>query len=940
MSRTHLSVIRAGAWCFPENELGEGAQMPVRSTEGAAEPSGAAGGGLAARIRARLGLDGEDTLQPSIYRFVLRYSLPEQVYLVVVTLLSFPFLYLSLELPKQIVNEAIGGKHPPHELFGAQLGQIGYLVLLCFVFLAFVLINGWFKYHLNIRKGRVGERMLRRLRYDLFHRLLRFPMRHFDRTATGQIIAMLTAELEPVGGFIGDAFVLPIAQSGTLLTTFVFMFVQNPALGAAAVALYPVQAYIIPKMQRRIRQLGRERVRKMRVLSDRIGESIAAQVEIRTNAGAQHQLADVSHRLGEIYDIRFEIYNRKFFVKFLNNFLNQLTPFFFYLIGGYFVIQGELSFGALVAVLAAHKDLWSPWKELLDFYQNQQDVSIKYEQVVEQFQVSNLLEAQLLLAEPETVVPTEGEIVVASVRLVDSDGIRLLDSVSFALPIGKHAALVGTSSSGKNLVPQLLARLYPPSSGRITIGGLDLNGLSISALGRLLGYVGASTHLFSSSIRENLLLGLRHRPTTENSAANDSAQARRLEEARRSGNCELDIAADWIDYEQAGVADAAELERRIVAVLRLVDFDREVYLFGLYGRLDPQCHPEASRGLLEARGVLEARLAALGLARFVERFDRDRYNKNASVAANLLFGTPIGPVFEDDALAENAYVAEVLDRAGLTPDLLRIGHRLAETMVELFGDLPPEHGLIEEFGFAPTEDLRTLEKLLDRADRTRLDGLPDRDQARLLGLAFKLVAARDRLGLLDDAMQRRLVAARHAFAEGLPETLRDSVEFFDPERFNAAARVEENILFGTIVAGEAEARERVEAAIGEVLDELGLRETVLAVGLDHSVGTGGSRLSPAQRQRVAIARAVLKRPLLLLLDEATAVLDSAAEDHLLAALREEFAGRTLLAALSRPEAARGFDRVLVVEHGRLVDDGDYEAMTRRDGPLAPLMAAE
>src|ERR1051325_6987344 len=380
-------------------------------------------------------------------------------------------------------------------------------------------------------------------------------------------------------------------------------------------------------MQRRIRQLGRERVRKVRVLSDRIGEAIAAQVEIRTNAGAQHQLADVSHRLGEIYDIRFEIYNRKFFVKFLNNFLNQLTPFFFYLIGGYFVIQGELSFGALVAVLAAHKDLWSPWKELLDFYQNQQDVSIKYEQVVEQFQVANLLEARLLLAEPETVSPPEGEIVVANVSLVDSDGIRLLDSVSFNLPIGKHAALVGASSSGKNLVPQLLARLYPPSSGRITIGGLDLNGLSIAALGRLVRYIGASTHLFSSTIRENLLLGLRHRPTTENSAANDSAQARRLEEARRSGNCELDIAADWIDYEQAGVADAAELERR------LGGFDREVYLFGLYGRLDPQCHPEASQRLLEARGVLESRLAALGLTRFVERFDRDRYNKNASVAA-------------------------------------------------------------------------------------------------------------------------------------------------------------------------------------------------------------------------------------------------------------------------------------------------------------------
>src|SRR5437764_10299543 len=405
-----------------------------RSPDAARGASGFADFGVRGRLERLFGRHlvaaAGDALPATIYGFILRYSQREQIYLVVVTLLSCPFLYYSLELPKVIINQAIGGKDFPWEVLGIEFHRISYLVLLCSVFLVLVLINGWFKYHLNVRKGRVGERMLRRLRYDLFQRLLRFPMRHFDRTATGQTIAMLTAELEPVGGFIGDAFALPIAQAGTLLTTFVFMFVQNPALGAAAVALYPVQAYIIPKMQRRIRQLGRERVRKVRALSDRIGESIAAQVEIRTNAGAQHQLADVSHRLGEIYEIRFEIYNRKFFVKFLNNFLNQLTPFFFYLIGGYFVIQGELSFGALVAVLAAHKDLWSPWKELLDFYQNQQDVSIKYEQVVEQFQVANLLEERLLVSEAETVVASDGDLVVANASVIDSDGIRLLDAVS------------------------------------------------------------------------------------------------------------------------------------------------------------------------------------------------------------------------------------------------------------------------------------------------------------------------------------------------------------------------------------------------------------------------------------------------------------------------------------------------------------------------------
>src|SRR5688500_19815507 len=106
-----------------------------------------------------------DSLEPSIYRFILRYSLRDQIYLVVVTLLSFPFLYYSLELPKLIINHAIGGAVFPVEILGYSFEQIPYLVLLCTIFLGFVLINGWFKYHLNIRKGRVGERMLRRLRY-------------------------------------------------------------------------------------------------------------------------------------------------------------------------------------------------------------------------------------------------------------------------------------------------------------------------------------------------------------------------------------------------------------------------------------------------------------------------------------------------------------------------------------------------------------------------------------------------------------------------------------------------------------------------------------------------------------------------------------------------------------------------------------------------------
>jgi ATP-binding cassette subfamily B protein len=91
---------------------------------------------------------------------------------------------------------------------------------------------------------------------------------------------------------------------------------------------------------------------------------------------------------------------------------------------------------------------------------------------------------------------------------------------------------------------------------------------------------------------------------------------------------------------------------------------------------------------------------------------------------------------------------------------------------------------------------------------------------------------------------------------------------------------------------------------------------------------------------VAIARAVLKRPQILALNEATAVLDPASEAHVLGALREEFAGRNLLVSLARPNLAREFDRVLVMEQGRLVQQGGFDELRREQGPLAPLLAAE
>ncbi len=127
--------------------------------------------------------------------------------------------------------------------------------------------------------------MLRRFRYQLYLRLLRFPLTYFQKTSSAQIIPMITRGVRRRwGGFIGDAVAVPAFQGGTLLTIILFMFMQDLVLGAAAVALYPLQGYVIPKLQRKVNELGKRRVRTVREVADRVHEVSAAGLESKSTS--------------------------------------------------------------------------------------------------------------------------------------------------------------------------------------------------------------------------------------------------------------------------------------------------------------------------------------------------------------------------------------------------------------------------------------------------------------------------------------------------------------------------------------------------------------------------------------------------------------------------------------------------------------------------------
>src|SRR3954463_15284339 len=357
-------------------------------------------------------------MEKSLFRYIWRHSKRDQLIICAVVLASLPFYFASLDLPRRIVNEAIQGKaftgghmtaqflawtiSLPSWLGGAsfkvldgfQVDQLELLLGLSTLFLILVLVNGGFKYWINVSKGALGERMLRRMRFALFTLVLRFTPEALRNVKSSETATIVKDEVEPIGGFIGDAFIRPAFLGTQAATALIFIMVQNFWLGLMAAGVVSIQFTIIPRLRRELLKLGKQRQLASRRLAGRVGEVVDGMEAVHVHNTDKWERAEIGHRLFELFDLRFRIYKRKFMVKFLNNLLAQMTPFFFYSIGGYLALRGSLDIGQLVAVIAAYRELPPPLKELIDWDQQRLDVQVKYDQVIGDFASARLLPAE------------------------------------------------------------------------------------------------------------------------------------------------------------------------------------------------------------------------------------------------------------------------------------------------------------------------------------------------------------------------------------------------------------------------------------------------------------------------------------------------------------------------------------------------------------------
>ena len=557
-------------------------------------------------------------MEKSLFKFIWKYSKKEQIIQLLITLLTFPVLFATLELPKRIINDAIGGTGENIVFLGIEFTQIQFLMVLCAGFFLAVVTNLVFKMRLNTMKGVLAERLLRRFRYQLLTRILRFPRSYFRNTSQGELVSMVTSEAEPMGGLMGDILSLPVLLTGQMLTILIFLFAQSFWFGMAAVALIPLQAWLIPKLQHQINLLNKDRTQQVRKLAADIGETAAAVSDIRINGGMRYRLSMFSKRLGKLYDIRFEIYQRTFFMKFLNNLINQLTPFFFYAVGGYLAITGHISVGALVAALAAYKDMSSPWKELLAFYNQIQDMSLRWDVVTERFAPKPLVADHLFEGTPSRVESLRGDIEIRDVTVRDAEGIAVLENINLKIPQGARVAVKASNEATSQAFSDLLTREVIPMRGSVRIAGHELNTLHQVTLANCIGYAHSNPQILQGTLGENLLMPFKNQPveSTEGHSGDDVYRIK----AEQSGNSVDPFDADWVDPAIAGLDSSEAIQDWWFHLVEAMGIDDFMVRRALRSRHDADDHQELADAIVRLRPEIAERLAEAGLDDIVHGF--------------------------------------------------------------------------------------------------------------------------------------------------------------------------------------------------------------------------------------------------------------------------------------------------------------------------------
>ena len=412
--------------------------------------------------------------------------------------------------------------------------------------------------------ARLSQRIVKRLRGELFGRIIDLPVRYLDAHSHGDVMSRMTNDIENISTTVSQS--LPSLFSGvlTVLGTVAIMLVycwQLALLSCVTVILTLLATKLLSK---KVRRFSRKRQTLLGQLNGTVEEMISS---YRTVVAYSHQDATIREFCETSDSLTRAGIHTDVFSGVMGPVMNCIGNIGFVIIaafGGYFAITGRISVGVISAFIVYAKQFSRPINEIAQIYGQLQTAIAGAERV---FTV--LDEAGEDMSGAELAADRGASVEFDHVNFSYLPGHPVLRDFSLRVPSGKKVALVGATGSGKTTVVNLLMRFYDLDSGAIRIDGQDIVGVARGSLRRDVAIVLQDTVLFTDSVRNNLLY------------ANEHATAEQLESAVDMSRCRDMISHLPQGYDtlltSAG-ANISQGQRQLLAIARAFVADPRILI--------------------------------------------------------------------------------------------------------------------------------------------------------------------------------------------------------------------------------------------------------------------------------------------------------------------------------------------------------------------------
>ncbi|HEY4413204.1 MAG TPA: ABC transporter ATP-binding protein [Gaiellaceae bacterium] len=372
----------------------------------------------------------------------------------------------------------------------------------------------------TLLSNQVGQRVMHDLRASVFRHLQRLSLAFFTRTRTGEVQSRINNDIGGVQNVVTNTATNITQSTTTVIATMVGMLLLSWQLSLFAFALIPIFALLTRRVGNERRRIAKTTQESLADISSLVQESLSVSgIMLGKTMGRTRELADrfesESLNLADL-EVRQRMAGRWVMASIQTSF--SIMPAAVYWLGG---LTNVVGITTIIAFTTLQTRLFFPVGSLLGVSLDLQTSLALFDRIFEYLDQPVDIDEK-----PDAVVEgAAGDVVFDDVSFSYGASSWALENVSFTVPAGSTTAIVGETGSGKTTLGYLAARLYDVSSGRVTIGGIDLRDLSFQALSDLVGVVSQETYLFHASVRENLRFA---KPDATDEEVEAAAEAARI----------------------------------------------------------------------------------------------------------------------------------------------------------------------------------------------------------------------------------------------------------------------------------------------------------------------------------------------------------------------------------------------------------------------------